>query len=178
MCETCDPSNGVSAVVVKGTDIRNPTSCHVIAHVIFFSTSQCSKVSSYPTYWVGDYGGVSGADNMKAEIFARGPIGCGIDATSKLESYTGGIFSEFSLLPMINHEVSVSVYHAMAVWEEGRGGKGGREGGELAGRKGGGRGVREEIGGREGRGVVSGRDGGWRAEGMLASEVLMIGLFP
>ena len=72
---------------------------------------QCTKVESHPTYWVGDYGGVSGADNMKAEIFARGPIGCGIDATSKLEAYTGGIFSEFSVLPVINHEVSVS-------WEE------------------------------------------------------------
>lgn len=45
---------------------------------------------------------------MKAEIFTRGPIGCGIDATSKLEAYTGGIFSELKLLPMINHEVSVS----------------------------------------------------------------------
>lgn len=44
---------------------------------------------------------------MKAEIFARGPIGCGIDATSKLEAYTGGIFSEWSLLPMLNHEVSL-----------------------------------------------------------------------
>ena len=45
---------------------------------------------------------------MKAEIYARGPIGCGIDATSKLEAYKGGIFSEFKLLPIINHEVSVS----------------------------------------------------------------------
>ena len=44
---------------------------------------------------------------MKAEIYTRGPIGCGIDATSKLEAYTGGIFSEFKLFPMINHEVSV-----------------------------------------------------------------------
>ena len=44
---------------------------------------------------------------MKAEIYARGPIGCGIDATSKLEAYTGGIFSEKKLLPLINHEVSV-----------------------------------------------------------------------
>ena len=77
VCETCDPSNN------------------------------CTKVDRHPTYWVGDYGSVRGADNMKAEIFARGPIGCGIDATSKLEAYTGGIFSEFSLLPMINHEVSV-----------------------------------------------------------------------
>lgn len=44
---------------------------------------------------------------MKAEIYARGPIGCGIDATSKLEKYTGGIFSEAKLFPMINHEVTV-----------------------------------------------------------------------
>ena len=54
---------------------------------------------------MGDYGSVRGADKMKAEIYARGPIGCGIDATSKLEKYTGGIFSEFKLLPLINHEV-------------------------------------------------------------------------
>ncbi len=45
---------------------------------------------------------------MKAEIFARGPISCGIDATSKFEDYTGGIFSEFSLMPMLNHEIAVS----------------------------------------------------------------------
>ena len=44
---------------------------------------------------------------MKAEIFARGPIGCGIDATAKLEAYTGGIFSEHKFFPMINHEVSL-----------------------------------------------------------------------
>lgn len=44
---------------------------------------------------------------MKAEIFARGPISCGIDATKKLEEYTGGIFSEVKLLPTINHEIAV-----------------------------------------------------------------------
>jgi cathepsin X len=69
--------------------------------------SGCVAVDTHPTYWVSDYGGVSGATRMKAEIYARGPIGCGIDATSKLEAYTGGIFSQWKLLPMINHEVSV-----------------------------------------------------------------------
>ena len=64
-------------------------------------------MDEYPTYWVGDYGSVSGADHMKAEIFARGPIGCGIDVTSKFEEYTGGIFSEEKLFVFINHEVSV-----------------------------------------------------------------------
>jgi cathepsin X len=44
---------------------------------------------------------------MKAEIFARGPIGCGIDADDKLLAYTGGIFSENKLFPMIDHEISV-----------------------------------------------------------------------
>ncbi len=67
-------------------------------------------MDQYPTYWVGDYGTVRGADRMKAEIYARGPIGCGIDATSALERYTGGIFSESKFLIMINHEVSVSIY--------------------------------------------------------------------
>ena len=65
-------------------------------------------MDQHPTYWVGDFGSVSGADRMKAEIFAHGPIGCGIDATGKLEEYTGGIFSESKLFVMINHEVSVS----------------------------------------------------------------------
>ena len=44
---------------------------------------------------------------MKAEIFARGPISCGIDATSKLDKYTGGIYSESKLSPSINHEIAV-----------------------------------------------------------------------
>lgn len=41
---------------------------------------------------------------MKSEIYARGPIACGIMVTDKFEAYTGGIFSEKSILPEINHE--------------------------------------------------------------------------
>ena len=44
---------------------------------------------------------------MKAEIFARGPISCGVDATEKLDAYTGGIFEQVKIVPMINHEIAV-----------------------------------------------------------------------
>jgi cathepsin X len=69
--------------------------------------TNCTAVTDYPKYYVGDHGSVRGANNMKAEIFARGPIGAGIDATTGLEAYTGGVYSEHKLLPLVNHEVSI-----------------------------------------------------------------------
>ena len=59
---------------------------------------------------VGDYGSLSGRDQITAEVFARGPISCGIDATSGLEAYTGGIYSECNPNPEINHIVSIVGY--------------------------------------------------------------------
>jgi len=44
---------------------------------------------------------------MQAEIYARGPISCSLEATQKLETYTGGIFSQYVPDPMANHIVSV-----------------------------------------------------------------------
>lgn len=44
---------------------------------------------------------------MKAEIYARGPITCGIYATEALDKYTGGIYAESVKKVHINHVVSV-----------------------------------------------------------------------
>lgn len=44
---------------------------------------------------------------MKAEIYSRGPIACGIMATNKFVQYTGGIYSEKRAFPSINHVISV-----------------------------------------------------------------------
>jgi len=67
----------------------------------------CTKIENPTTYYVSQYGNVSGADNMKAEIYLRGPISCGIDATSDFEDYTGGIYSEKVRFLYLNHEVEV-----------------------------------------------------------------------
>lgn len=74
-----------------------------------FPNGTCVQVEDYKKYWVSEYGSVSGADKIKAEIFARGPVGCGIHVTDKFEKYSGGIYEEWSFLPslLINHELSI-----------------------------------------------------------------------
>jgi len=61
----------------------------------------------YRKYYVKNYYSLSGKDHMKAEIYKNGPISCGIQATSKFDAYTGGIYEEKKLFPMINHEIAV-----------------------------------------------------------------------
>ena len=56
---------------------------------------------------MSEYGSVNGADKMKAEIYLRGPIGCGIMVTDALESYLVGIHEEVKYSVRIDHEVSV-----------------------------------------------------------------------
>lgn len=64
----------------------------------------------FPLYSVSEYGAVAGTKHIQAEIFARGPISCGVAVSRTLSNYSGG--SVLSLEPPVagaklSHEVSV-----------------------------------------------------------------------
>ena len=67
----------------------------------------CVAIKEYKRYKVGDYGSVSGADKMKAEIFARGPISCHVDVTQEFLDYQGGIFEMTDMNVLGGHRIEV-----------------------------------------------------------------------
>jgi len=79
----------------------------------------CRAVSD-TKYYVSDYYEVKGADQMKAELYANGPISCGIHATDNFElNYDGGIYTEdLGKFFLLNHEISVVGYGVSESGEE------------------------------------------------------------
>jgi len=73
--------------------------------------ANCEAVA-YDKYYVSEYYSIRGVDQMKAELYANGPISCGIHATDNFENNYDGttIYSEHVLFPLINHEISVVGY--------------------------------------------------------------------
>merc|ERR1719160_25704 len=65
---------------------------------------KCVPIKNFPNASISEYGSISGQDAMQKEIYARGPISCGIDATEILE-YTGGIATQEG--SMVDHVISV-----------------------------------------------------------------------
>jgi len=94
--ETC---NNYQALNQDCTDFNACGTCH--------PGGTCVSLSNYTHYMVGDYAPVSGEAAMQAEIYARGPISCGIEATANFELYQGGIYSEYDPDPAINHIIAV-----------------------------------------------------------------------
>ena len=99
VCETCAPGKG----------------CTKIEHPAKWGLSEYAYVLGGRDT---DRNGVrvSSAQKLKAEIFAHGPLACGIHATDELEafgtttpvaSYPGGIFQQRVFLPIPNHILSI-----------------------------------------------------------------------
>jgi len=83
------------------------TSMNIARTCSTFSSSggKCVGLKMYPNATVTEYGSISGADAMAKEIYARGPIACGIDAAPILK-YTGGISSLAG--ESVDHVISVT----------------------------------------------------------------------
>lgn len=53
-----------------------------------FPGDGCYPVNTYQRLVVSEHGTVVGRNNIKAELYKRGPVSCGIAATAGLEKYT------------------------------------------------------------------------------------------
>ncbi|KAF4661617.1 hypothetical protein FOZ61_003065 [Perkinsus olseni] len=68
----------------------------------------CRPTKHYRTWFARDYARLlNGTDQIKREIWKRGPVSCGVDATKQMDDYTGGIFYQNKPQPKINHEVGL-----------------------------------------------------------------------
>ena len=67
----------------------------------------CVAVANYSKMYIDEFGGVEGEDDIKAEIFARGPVACGIDALP-LESWDGKGIIDGSTQGGVNHIISLA----------------------------------------------------------------------
>lgn len=98
----------------------------------------CSEVDYFPNASVADYGRLIGEAAMRAEIFARGPISCSLNA-QPLHSYQGGIFDDDDAEKHTNHLVSIVGWGVEPAGDDGAEGRpywigrnrcGGTDGGE------------------------------------------------
>jgi len=71
-------------------------------------SADCFAVKNPQRYYIKEHGVISGEDKMMAEIYARGPIACGVAVTPAFESYSGGIFNDTTGAKQIDHEISIA----------------------------------------------------------------------
>lgn len=110
--DTCNPYMACSAESSEGfcasvgENAWNCDAANVCRTCSTFTSAggACVEVDKYPNATVEEYGSVKGAEDMAKEIFARGPIACGVDA-EPLHDYHGGVIGTAG--KGINHIISV-----------------------------------------------------------------------
>nr|CAH04633.1 cathepsin X/O [Suberites domuncula] len=99
---TCSPFMGVDSFYWAEVPC-NETMCRTCDRF-----GKCSFIKG-PTYFISEYGTVTGEDQMKAEVFARGPIACSVYAHSAaFEEYTGGVIHDPVQYNSTTHVVAVT----------------------------------------------------------------------
>lgn len=104
--ETSNPYIACSNDSSEGFCARIRQSCSTgVARTCATFGEPCVELSQYPNVTISEYGDATGQTQMMTEIYARGPISCGIDAAPILE-YTGGIATDRGT--SVDHVVSVT----------------------------------------------------------------------
>jgi cathepsin X len=96
------PDEGCNNYVAVNQECNAQDQCYTC-----WPGSGCQPLTQYNRLTISEHGRLAGRHQMKAEIFKRGPISCGIMATQKLDQHQGGIFAEYNPAPSINHIISV-----------------------------------------------------------------------
>eukprot|EP01061_Rhynchopus_euleeides_P017445 TRINITY_DN28_c0_g1_i3.p1 TRINITY_DN28_c0_g1~~TRINITY_DN28_c0_g1_i3.p1 ORF type:complete len:340 (+),score=125.71 TRINITY_DN28_c0_g1_i3:54-1073(+) len=107
--DTCNPYIACSAESSEGMCPHVNTTCtadNICRTCSTFTKSGgfCAAISRFPNATIAEHGSVSGADNMMQEIYARGPIACGVYAVP-LHDYHSGVIS--ATCGGVDHIVSV-----------------------------------------------------------------------
>ena len=99
------PGRGCSA---RGSDFYTCTPINIARTCSTFADSggKCVALSNFPNATVAEWGTVDGEELIIAELYARGPIACGINADG-IDDYEGGIILEKGESRGINHVVSI-----------------------------------------------------------------------
>jgi len=101
------PEYGCQVYTALTPSDQNCTAMQRCINCPFFGEGPCTAVKSYKNWRAREFGKVSGAADMKKEIYARGPIACGIGANDDLYfGYKGGVYSS-DADTQINHQITI-----------------------------------------------------------------------
>ena len=109
--DTCQPYIACSSDSKEGFCQNVDTTCskeNVCKTCDTFSEygGKCTPLEYFPNATISEYGVVRGSDNMKKEIYHRGPIACGINANAVLE-YDGQFLDVPHKSKIVDHIISI-----------------------------------------------------------------------
>ena len=109
--DTCQPYIACSSDSTEGFCDSVDTSCkkeNICKTCDTFSEygGKCKEIDYFPNATISEYGMVRGVENMKTEIYERGPIACGINANAVIE-YDGGFLDLPHKPKLIDHIISI-----------------------------------------------------------------------
>lgn len=93
--ESCSNYMAVSTTcfLTQPVDNRNKPECYTCQPRDNSGRDRCQRVKMFKKLFVDSFGSCSGYEQMKREIFRRGPISCSIDASDDQDTYTGGVYA-------------------------------------------------------------------------------------